>query len=89
MRIKKGGTHTSLLCGVPPILFWEGELLRYRTILRNETLHYHPSAEVSYGTDAEDNHIACFLSVKAKEREGAALSFRIGEESTGTLVDKE
>ena len=39
-------------------------------VLRNEGLHDDPCQQVGHGTDAEDDHVAAFLALKAHEREG-------------------
>ena len=65
-------------------------LLHYdRLVLRNQSLHDAPSYEVSHTTDAEHNHVGTWLAIKAHEAEGRTLALGIGEEHTGTLVDKE
>lgn len=58
-------------------------------VLWYESLHYCPTNEVSNGTDAEDDHVACRLTFEAHESEGFTLGFCIGEQSTRTLVDEE
>lgn len=58
-------------------------------VLWYESLHYCPTNEVSNGTDAEDDHVACRLTFEAHEGEGFTLGFCIGEQSTRTLVDEE
>ena len=53
-----------------------------RLVLWYESLHYCPTNEVSNGTDAEDDHVACWLTIEAHEGESFTLSFGIGEQST-------
>lgn len=65
------------------------ELCHNGLVLRHENLHDAPADEISHGADAEDNHVAGRLALEAHELKGFALLLGIGEQSTGTLVDKE
>ena len=56
-------------------------------VLRNKGLHNAPADEVSYGTDAEDNHVGSRLALEAEEREGSALCGSPVEELTRAEVD--
>ena len=60
-----------------------------RLVLRNQCLHDSPCNQISNITDAEYNHITGLLAFKSHEGEGFAHTLRVGEQCTGTLVDKE
>ena len=59
-------------------------------VLWNEHLHDGPADEVGNCADAEDNHVACWLALKAHELECGTLLLGVGEEvATGQVEVKE
>ena len=54
----------------------------------HEGLHDDPTDEISHGAEAEHHHVGGWLAVVTQELEGCPLSFGVGEQVAGNLVDE-